>query len=73
MATDINAFGLFSDGTFGSFRKEGATAETVTNVQTGGVGLAQVSSVDIGQAFVGKTLVATVSYTHLTLPTTPYV
>ena len=33
MATDINAFGLFSDGTFGSFRKEGATAETVTNVQ----------------------------------------
>ena len=58
MATDINAFGLFSDGTFGSFRKEGATAETVTNVQTGGVGLAQVSAVDIGQAFVGKTLVA---------------
>ena len=58
MATDINAFGQFSDGTFGSFRKEGATAETVTNVQTGGVGLAQVSSVDIGQAYVGKTLVA---------------
>ena len=58
MATDINAFGQFSDGTFGSFRKEGATAETVTNVQTGGVGLAQVSAVDIGQAYVGKTLVA---------------
>jgi hypothetical protein len=58
MATDINAFGQFSDGTFGSFRKEGATAETVANVQTGGVGLAQVSGVDIGQAYVGKTLVA---------------
>jgi len=58
MATDINAFVQFSDGTFGSLRKEGATAETVTNVQTGGVGLAQVTAVDIGQAFVGKTLIA---------------
>ena len=58
MATDINAFAQFSDGTFGSFRKEGATAETVTNVPTGGTGLAQVSGVDIGQAFPGKTLVA---------------
>ena len=56
MATDINAFVQFSDGTFGSLRKEGATAETVANVQTGGVGLAQVSGVDIGQAFVGKTI-----------------
>lgn len=58
MATDINAFCQFSDGTFLSLRKEGATAETVTNVQTGGTGLSQVSAVDIGQAAVGKTLIA---------------
>ena len=48
----------YSDGTFGSLRKEGATAETVTSVPTGGVGLAQVASVEIGQAFVNKTLIA---------------
>ena len=58
MATDINAFVQFSDGTFGSLRKAGAPAETVPNVQPGGVGLAQVTSVDLGQAFVGKTLIA---------------
>ena len=32
MATDIMAVVQFSDGTFGNFVKEGATAETVTSV-----------------------------------------
>jgi hypothetical protein len=58
MATDINAFVQFSDGTFAVLRKEGATAEAVTSLPTGGNGLAQVSSVEIGQAYTGKTAVA---------------
>ena len=58
MATDIMAFVKFSDGTMGSFLKEGATAETVTTVPTGGNGINQVSGVEIGQAYAGKTAVA---------------
>ena len=58
MATDIMAFVQFSDGTFGSFLKEGATAEAVTSLPTGGVGLNQVSGVEIGQAYAGKTAIA---------------
>lgn len=58
MATDINGFVQFSDGTFASLRAEGATAVTATNLQTGGTGLAQISGVDIGQAYPGKVAVA---------------
>ena len=58
MATDIMAFVKFSDGTMGSFLKEGATAETVTTVPTGGTGINQVSGVEIGQAYNGKMAVA---------------
>jgi len=58
MATDINGFAQFSDGTFASLRLEGATAEVVTNVPTGGTGLSQTSGIDIGQAYPGKMLVA---------------
>ena len=58
MATDIAGFVQFSDGTFASLLKEGATAETVTTLPTGGTGLNQVSGVEIGQAYEGKTAVA---------------
>lgn len=58
MATDIMAFVKFSDGTMGSFLKEGATAETVTTLPTGGNEINQVSGVEIGQAYNGKMAVA---------------
>jgi len=58
MATDIAGFVQFSDGSFASLLKEGATAETVTTLPTGGTGLNQVSGVEIGQAYQGKTAVA---------------
>jgi hypothetical protein len=58
MATAIYAFGQFSDGTFGSFANASVTAETATEIQTGGVGINQASGVSLGQAFAGKTLVA---------------
>jgi hypothetical protein len=58
MATDITAFVQFSDGSFASLLKEGATAETVTSLPTGGTGLNQVSGVEIGQAYAGKMAVA---------------
>jgi len=58
MATAIYAFGQFSDGTFGSFANANVTAETATEIQTGGVGINQASGVSIGQAFAGKTLLA---------------
>ena len=58
MATAIYAFAQFSDGTFGSFANASVSAETATEVQTGGVGINQASGVSIGQAFAGKTLVA---------------
>ena len=58
MATDIMGFVQFSDGSFASLLKEGATAETVTSVPTGGNGLNQVSGVEIGQAYQGKVAVA---------------
>lgn len=57
MATDIAAFVQFSDGTFASLLKEGATAEAVTSLPTGGNGLNQVSGIEIGQAYAGKTAV----------------
>jgi hypothetical protein len=58
MATDITAFVQFSDGSFASLLKEGATAETVTSLPTGGAQLNQVSGIEIGQAYEGKTAVA---------------
>ena len=58
MATALYAFAQFSDGTFGSFANSSVTAETATEIQTGGVGINQTSGVSIGQAFAGKTLVA---------------
>ena len=58
MATDIAAFVQFSDGSFASLLKEGATAETVTSLPTGGAQLNQVSGIEIGQAYEGKTAVA---------------
>tara|TARA_Y100001938_G_C8082456_1_gene429970 strand:+ start:815 stop:1543 length:729 start_codon:yes stop_codon:yes gene_type:complete len=57
MATDIAAFVQFSDGTFASLLKEGATAEAVTSLPTGGNGLNQVSGIEIGQAYAGKTAI----------------
>ena len=58
MATAIYAFGQFSDGTFGSFANAAVTAETSTEIQTGGVGVNQSSGISLGQAFANKTLVA---------------
>ena len=54
MATDLMGFVQFSDGTFASLLKEGATAEAVTSMPTGGTGLNQVAGVEIGQAYSGK-------------------
>ena len=58
MASDIMAFVKFSDGSMASLLKEGATTATTTELQTGGVGLNQVSGVSIGQAYSGKTAIA---------------
>ena len=58
MATDIAAFVYFSDGSFASLLKEGATAETVTSLPTGGTGINQVSGIEIGQAYEGKKAIA---------------
>jgi hypothetical protein len=58
MATAIYAFGQFSDGTFGSFANAAVTAETATEIQTGGVGINQASGISIGQAFANKTLIS---------------
>ena len=52
------AFVKFSDGTMGSFLKEGASAEAVSSIPTGGTGINQVSGVEIGQAYNGKVAVA---------------
>ena len=58
MATAIYGYAQFSDGTFGSFANAAVSDETVTEIQTGGTGINQVSGVSIGQAFAGKTCVA---------------
>ena len=58
MATDIAGFVQFSDGTFASLLAEGATAETITSLPTGGTGLNQTSGIQIGQAYQGKTAIA---------------
>ena len=58
MATAVYGYAQFSDGTFGSFANANVTDETVTEIQTGGTGINQVSGVSIGQAFSGKTCVA---------------
>lgn len=58
MATDVQANIQFSDGTFAVLRRDGATAETIETVQTGGVGLNQASGLEIGVAFPGKMAVA---------------
>lgn len=56
MATSISAFFRCSDGTFISLVNNSVTENTVTEITTGGTGLAQVSGVSLGQAYVGKTL-----------------
>jgi len=58
MASDMMAFVKFSDGSIASLLAEGATAKVATELQTGGVGLNQVSGVSIGQAYTGKVAVA---------------
>jgi len=58
MAVAIYGTGQFSDGTFGSFANAAVTAETATEVLTGGVGINQASGISIGQAFAGKTLIS---------------
>lgn len=56
MATQIAIFCRFSDGTFASLVNSAVSENVVTEIQTGGTGLAQVSGVSVGQAFVGKTM-----------------
>jgi hypothetical protein len=58
MASDMMAFVKFSDGSIASLLAEGATVKTATELQTGGVGLNQVSGVSVGQAYEGKVAVA---------------
>jgi hypothetical protein len=54
MATQIDVFIRFSDGTFASLVNNNVTSNTLTEIQTGGTDLAQVSGVSVGQAFTGK-------------------
>ena len=58
MAARLYGFAQFADGSFGSFQAIGASAETSTELITGGTGLNQTSGLSIGSAFEGKTLVA---------------
>ena len=58
MATAIYACAQSADGTSGAFATASVTAETATEIQTGGGGINQASGVSIGQAFSGKTCVA---------------
>jgi hypothetical protein len=58
MASDLYAIVKFSDGTVFSGVASSATAKQATNIQTGGTGLNQVSGIDIGQAYTGKTAIA---------------
>ena len=57
MATAIYAFGQFSDGTFGSFDNGAVSAETDTEIKTGGTGLNQADGISIGKQYEGKVLV----------------
>ena len=61
MANQVTVAVRFSDGTIGYLVNNAAAATDGTgitadsnNIQTGGTGLAQVSGVDLGQAYVGK-------------------
>lgn len=56
MATAFSIYGRCSDGTVISLVNTSVTENTVTEIQTGGTGLAQVSGVSLGQAYIGKTL-----------------
>ena len=56
MATAIAIYCRFSDGTFASLVNNSVSENTLTEIQTGGTGLAQVTGVSVGQAFVGKTM-----------------
>jgi hypothetical protein len=56
MATSISAYARCSDGTFISLVNNSVTENTLTEIQTGGTGLAQVAGVSVGQAYVGRTI-----------------
>ena len=56
MATSISVYGRCSDGTAFSLVNNSVTENTTTEIKTGGTGLAQVSDVSLGQAYVGKTV-----------------
>ena len=56
MATAVSIFGRCSDGTVISLVNSSVTENTVTEIQTGGTGLAQSSGISLGQAYIGKVL-----------------
>jgi len=56
MATDIAIYARFASGRFGSFVAESVSAEALTEVKTGGTGLAQTSGLSAGVAFIGDTM-----------------
>lgn len=56
MATDIAIYARFASGRFGSFVAESVTAETLTEVKTGGNGLAQTSGLSAGVGFIGNVM-----------------
>lgn len=58
MASDLNGYLKFSDGSTGYFVKEGATVRVTNELVTGGNGLNQVAGVSAGQAYEGKTVIA---------------
>ena len=58
MASDLNGWLKFSDGSTGYFVKEGASVRVTNELVTGGQGLNQVSGVSAGQAYEGKTVIA---------------
>lgn len=56
MATSVSAYFRCTDGTFISLYDANVTENSVTEITTGGTGLAQVSGVSLGQAYVDKVL-----------------
>jgi len=58
MATAGYGFVQFSDGSFASLTNADITEATAESLTTGGTGLAQVSGIEIGQAYEGKTAIA---------------
>lgn len=54
MAINVSCFIRFTNGDMASLVNDNVTSNVLTELQTGGNGLAQVSGVSVGQAFTGR-------------------